>query len=76
MVDVFNLEYQYQNYLNLVGLDEEKMNKIQAKETKQAFFAGCGAIIVLMRDEISELEEKEAIEQLESLNNQLMQFWK
>lgn len=52
----FNLENQYQIYLQLVNLNESTMSPIQRTETRRAFMAGCGQMLVLMRDEVGALE--------------------
>lgn len=71
----FNLDSQYKAYLKMVGLDESKMIPIQRIETKRAFMAGCGQMLVLMRDEVSQLQEDNAVEALESMIQQTETFW-
>ena len=71
----FNLDSQYQAYLKMVGLEESKMIPIQRIETKRAFMAGCGQMLVLMRDEVGALEENNAIEAMESMFYQTEDFW-
>ncbi|MGB3452928.1 MAG: hypothetical protein WBA59_03760 [Moheibacter sp.] len=71
----FKIEDQYQQYLKKVGLKEENMHPTQRVETKRAFMAGCGQMLVLLRDEIGELEEDDAVEQMGSLLNQVSEFW-
>lgn len=75
MNDPFNVEEQYQKYLTRVGLKEEKMNPIQAKETKQAFFGAWGQLLLVMRDDITTLEEDEAIEKLKDMNTQVLIYF-
>lgn len=74
-MEKFNLENQYQQYLKRVGLDENKMHPVQKKETKRAFFGACGQMLVLLRDDVSELEDDKAIETLENMDNQVNSFW-
>ena len=71
----FNLNSQYQAYLKMVGLEESRMIPIQRIETKRAFMAGCGQMLVLMRDEVSQLTEDNAVEALESMFYQTEDFW-
>ena len=37
-MEQFNLEIQYQKYLERVGFKESQMSDVQKKETKRAFF--------------------------------------
>lgn len=71
----FNLENQYRAYLKMVGLDESKMIPIQRTETKRAFMAGCGQMLILMRDEVTQLDEDNAVEALEGMIAQTEKFW-
>lgn len=71
----FDLNHQYQLYLKRVGLNEKTMSSVQSKETKRAFFGACGQMLILLRDNVGELEETEAIETLDDLTNQVKNFW-
>ena len=71
----FDLEKQYQLYLKRVKLNESTMHPMQRIETKRAFMGACGQILFLFRDELSELEENDAVEQMEKMKNQVVQYW-
>lgn len=71
----FDIEFQYNLYLDKVGLSEENMHPVQAQETKRAFMAAAGQILVLLRDDISELSDDEGVEVLEKLMTQVANFW-
>jgi len=72
----FNLEKEYQKYLETTKQDEAKMNPVQALETKRAFFGACGQMLILFRDEIGGIEdEDQAIEAMQDLLNQVGDFW-
>jgi hypothetical protein len=71
----FNLEYQYQLYLERCGVRESMLGDIQAKEMKQAFYGACGQMLFLMRDDIAALEEDEAVEVLENIKNQIGNYF-
>ena len=71
----FNLEKQYQLYLERVGISERKMHPTQKVETKRAFMGACGQMLILLRDDLGELEEDKAIEQLQDMINQVQSFW-
>lgn len=71
----FSLEHQYQLYLERVGLKEAQMHPAQRTETKRAFFGACGQLLILMRDDVGELEENEAIEVMDDMTNQVGNFW-
>ena len=72
----FDLEYQYRKYLKLVGLDEKRMHEVQRKETKQAFMASAGMMLLLMRDDVTEIpDENDAVEILEGMLKQLSNYF-
>jgi len=71
----FNLEHQYQLYLERVKLKESQMPPIQRKELKRAFMGACGQMLILLRDDLGELSENEAIETLQDLHNQVSNYW-
>lgn len=67
----FSIEKQYQYYLQRVNLKESEMHPEQKKQLKQAFFGASGQIILLLRDKISRLNERDAVEVLHSMINQV-----
>lgn len=71
----FNLEHQYQLYLQRGGVPEERMHPVQRVETKRAFFGACGQILILLRDDVGALEDNEAAKALESLMSQVEKYW-
>ncbi len=74
-MDQFNLEKQYQLYLERGGITESQMHPIQKVETKRAFMAACGQMLILLRDDLGLLEVDKAIEQLQDMMNQVQAFW-
>ena len=72
----FDLDILFDNYLKRGGVTKEQMNEVQYTETKRAFFGACGQMLVTLREDIAAIEkEEDAIEQLESMNDQVMNFW-
>jgi len=67
----FDLEFQYQLYLKRVNLAEVQMHPIQKAETRSAFMAGCGQIIILLRDEVTELSDNDGVKVLEGMLGQV-----
>lgn len=59
MSEKFNLEFQYQLYLERCCLRESEMNTIQKVETKRAFMGGCGQMLVVLRDDITEIPNED-----------------
>lgn len=76
MDEQFNLENEYQAYLDRVKIKESDMHPTQRVETKRAFFAACAQMLVLFRDKIGAIEkEEDAIKAMEDLFNQAHEFW-
>ncbi|WP_338764082.1 hypothetical protein WAF17_21010 [Bernardetia sp. ABR2-2B] len=74
-MDKFNLEAQYQKYLELMRLDEKQMPPIQQQETRRAFFGACGQMLRLMTEDIADLEEVEAVGTIINLKNQVSEYF-
>lgn len=73
--DLFDLEHQYQLYLQRMTLTESAMHPQQKTETKRAFLGACGQMLILLRDDLSKLEENVAIEKLEQMTSQVGNFF-
>lgn len=71
----FNLEHQYQLYLSRCKLVEAEMPEDQRRETKRTFFGACGQMLVLLRDDITKLEDDDGAEMLQNMLNQVAAFW-
>jgi hypothetical protein len=71
----FNVEEQYKLYINRVGLKLEQMPPDQIRETRRAFFGACGQILILMRDDVGALPEKQAIKIMENMLQEVGNFW-
>lgn len=71
----FDLEHQYQLYLERVKLREIQMPAVQQKELRRAFMGACGQILIMLRDDVGQLEENEAIFVLDDMINQISNFW-
>lgn len=72
-----DLEDQYKNYLELARMSESDMHPTQRTETKRAFMAGCGQMLVLFRDVLGAMEDEyKAVLHMEDLFNQVEIYWK
>lgn len=71
----FNLDEQWKFYLHLSKQDETKMSPVQLQETKRAFYAGIGQLLVLLRDTMFDMTDDDAVEKLESMFSQVSDFW-
>lgn len=71
----FDLNHQYQLYLERIKMKESQMLPVQRTEVKRAFFGACGQLLILMRDDLTKLEEDHATETLQGMVNQVSDFW-
>lgn len=72
-----DLHNEFQNYLRMVGLDKVILNELQMIELKRAFMGGCGQLLVIFRDVMSQAKtEEEFQKEVEGLTEQILQFWK
>ncbi|WP_157585309.1 hypothetical protein [Runella zeae] len=51
------------------------MNPIQLQETRRAFYGAAGQMLILVRDDITELSEKVGRLALHSMITQVAVFW-
>ncbi len=75
MMDIFNIEYQYQMYLRLVSLTEAGMHPEQRKQLREAFFGAAGQLLILFRDKLSLLDEDDGVEKLEAMIIEVEKYW-
>lgn len=71
----FDLEHQYQLYLQRLKLDELQMSEVQRKEMRQVFMGACGQMIILLRDEVAKYPDDEAVEILRDMLNQVGNYF-
>lgn len=71
----FNLEHQYQLYLERVKLKEFQMSEVQQKEMRQVFMGACGQMIFLLRDEVAKYSDDEAVEILQDMIQQVANYF-
>lgn len=71
----FSVEDQFKEYARRVKLDRGKVSFTQWIETKRAFFAAWGQLLLVLRDEVSEFNEDDGVEILEQMKNEVMAFW-
>ncbi len=67
----YDLEVQYQDYLNMLGIPESMMHPVQKKQTKNAFYAGALMLYQLLVHDINDLSEAEAVQKLDNLYDQM-----
>ncbi|MFL9844719.1 hypothetical protein [Flavobacterium rhizosphaerae] len=71
----FNIEEQWQLYLERVQLSENIMNPLQVQETKRAFMAGIGQLYMWLINDSAALTADEAEQSLHDLLLQLQEYW-
>jgi hypothetical protein len=76
MNQIFDLNYQWATYCQMVQCPEEKMHPVQRTETKRAFMGAAGQILLLLKDNITAYDETEGIHILKNMIDQVASFWK
>jgi len=66
-----DLNDQYQFYLELIGMKESTMHPVQRVQVRHAFIAGCGQMLILLRDKVASLDVKEAVKAYSDLLQQV-----
>lgn len=70
----FDMEHQWQLFLERCDLTGP-LPEDQQREMRKAFFGSAGQLLLLMRDDISELRMDEGVQVMKRLLNQVGQFW-
>lgn len=71
----FDIDYQFDRYLERVNLKHLPIDSIQYIETKRAFYAGAGQILLLLSNELTKMDDGLAIEYFDYMLNQVKGFY-
>lgn len=71
----FSIEHQFEQYLQRAGLAALSKVSTQYVELKKAFFGAWGQNLIQIRNDIGELEEREAFEVWESQLEEVSSFY-
>ncbi len=75
----FDLTHQWDLFCQRCELPENKMPVDQRREMKRAFFGACGQMLILLKDELGEYEEKHGEKAaciiLQNMLDQVGEFW-
>ena len=71
----FTLEYQWDVFLTRVDLKGKKMPAVQYRELKRAFMGACGEMLILFRDDLSKMDQDDAIQTFEQMIKECGEFW-
>lgn len=75
MPEVFDIEFQYQEYLKRVNLNEADMHTQQRKQLRETFFGAVGAVLILLRVETQKLSEDDAVKSFQYMIDQVGEFF-
>jgi hypothetical protein len=73
--DPFNIEYQFGIYLEQTGLAGQELPPRLLRELKRAFFGGSAQTYMIMRDDLRQLPEEEAVGKMVDFSNQIFSFF-
>ncbi|APZ82916.1 hypothetical protein [Flavobacterium phage FL-1] len=71
----FDLDHQYDLYLQRVDLNENTMRPEQKLQVKDAFYGGIGQFLMLTQTDIVELSEEEACNVLDDIESQISNYF-
>lgn len=67
---------QFDFFLKKSDLKQSEMSDVQFIETRRAFYAGFGQMIILLTTKIGEVPDEEGIKILEGFLNEVSEFYK
>jgi hypothetical protein len=71
----FNIDSQFDLYLNLVKLDKRKMPSVQLRELRRAFYGAIGINLITQRDKLTEFSDDQGILILDYQLRQVSEYW-
>jgi len=71
----FDLEHQYRLYLERMNLRETDMHSVQRLQLKQTFYEATRQMLMLLRDDVAALDEREAAAVYDDLVKQVFKFF-
>lgn len=71
----FTVQQQWLRFLERSGVKPGQLHPHQESEMKKAFFAAAGQILIMSRDELAELTDNEAVHHLESMMQEVTDYW-
>jgi len=71
----FNLEYQYQMFLQRVGLSESQMPADQRREIKIAFMAAMGQMLMICVNDLNSFKNPLVTEAVPYMSDQIKEFF-
>ena len=67
MSKLLNLELEYNNFLDAVGLNDIEKDSIQYKQLKKTFYSGMLCMFGKLAFELPEMEEEDANQELQDI---------
>jgi len=78
-MEQFKIEHQWKLYLERAQVKDEDLPEDQRREMRRAFFGAVGQMLILMRDDMTDLADKKgdekAVDMLQDMLNQVSNFW-
>jgi len=74
-MDSFDLEKQYKFYLHLNKQHEDDLHPEQKKQLKQAFYGASGMFLLMLKNDLSKLSTKQALEVMDNIEKQVGDFF-
>lgn len=72
----FDLEYQYQGYLQGIGQNEAMMHPEQREQVKNAFFGGIAVMVQMLHNDVATIEDEDKVaDVLEGIYAQTKKYW-
>ncbi len=75
----FDLNQQWSLFLERCQIHERQMPEDQRREMKRAFMGACGQMLILLRDELGDYDDKHGVEAsskvLQNMLDQVGAFW-
>ena len=71
----FNIEHQYQIFLQRIGLTEAAMAAQQKAQLKHTFFGAWGQLLDCLESDVAELPELTAVSVLEHMKRQVQAYF-
>ncbi|MGE0294916.1 MAG: hypothetical protein AB7P97_21425 [Hyphomonadaceae bacterium] len=72
----YKIESRFQQYCVLAQLDLDNCPTAQVIETRRAFYAGVGSVMLFLRNEVNHLSDEEIVAECNRILASIGAFWK
>lgn len=72
----FNVESRFQQYCTIAGVNLDTCPTAQVIEMRRTYYAACGALLLFLKNDLTQLPDDDGADELERILNSVEAFFK